>query len=62
VPSWVVPVAPRPRRLQQPVMTRQDDAGAEVRQFFVWLRARFWGDASRTTGFEEDGGPPEVRS
>ena len=30
------------------------DAGREVRGLFLWLRQRFWGDAWRTQGFEED--------
>lgn len=64
VPVWVVPVAARPRRRVLPAnqtVTRQDDAAVEMRGFFAWLRARWWGDPTRTQGFEEDRGSSEVR-
>lgn len=32
------------------------DARREIRGLFTWLRGKFWGDPTRSTGFEEDHG------
>jgi hypothetical protein len=32
------------------------DAAREIRGLFTWLRAKFWGDHTRTSGFEESRG------
>ncbi|HEY1292936.1 MAG TPA: hypothetical protein VGJ60_07655 [Chloroflexota bacterium] len=35
----------------------QRDARREIRALFTWLRGKFWGDPTRTSGFEEDRRP-----
>lgn len=58
-PAWVVPVAPRRRPRMMPQTPRQDGptVSTEIRQLFIWLRARYWGSPFQTSGFEEDRGP-----
>jgi hypothetical protein len=61
-PVWVVDAHGR-RQLQMPhtlVREPRQDAALEIRNLFVWLRRRWWGDPSRTQGFPEE--QPEDRA
>lgn len=42
------------RRVLHAVDGSQRDARREIRGLFTWLRAKYWGDHTRTSGFEED--------